>query len=367
MTPQLPSALFAQKAAELNFVSDQQQIAALGHYDKLWQVLEDEKLSTAKSFWQGLLKSRGAIDIKGLYFWGGVGRGKTMLMDVFYQSVLDTPKMRMHYHEFMQMVHGELGKLKDAKDTLRIVARNLAPKCRLLCLDEFHVNDIGDAMILGNLLQALFANRVILVTTSNRVPSDLYCDGLQRERFLPAIDLLHQHCQIIELDNQQDYRQFGILGKTCFYQPHSEAIDAELGKLFAKLSGQNPVASSIQINGRPMATRAQAGAVIWFDFAQLCEQPSAQSDYLAIAQQFETVILSAIPTMDNDKNDAARRFLNVLDVFYDQKRRLVVSAYNPVNQLYRGHALAFEFDRATSRLLEMQTEEYLAQFESPNN
>lgn len=359
MNPNLPSALFAAKAQQLDFVSDAQQQHVVALYDALWQQIQEQNAKSSWQNWRQKFSKNRPNAPRGLYIWGGVGRGKTVLMDVFYQSLAEVPKMRLHFHEFMQRIHQELNQLAEQKDTLNVVAQKWAQQCQVLCLDEFHVNDIGDAMILGTLLKALFANGVILVTTSNRVPADLYLDGLQRERFVPAIHLLTEFCQVVELDNQTDYRQFGVLGKKCFFQPHNPQIEAELQLIFGKFAQNSAnIQQKITINGRDFVAQA-AENVVWFQAANLLTVPSAQSDYLALAQKYRTVILAAVNIMTDNENDSARRFLNLLDVLYDQKIRLIFSAYAPIEQLYQGKTLKFEFDRATSRLVEMQSSEYL--------
>ncbi len=358
-----PSELYQQRKQELSLQDDAIQDATVQRYDQLQISLSKESVSS-QLFNR---KKKRREDIPGMYIWGGVGRGKTMLMDLFYDTLEREDKLRMHFHRFMSMVHDELKLLQGQDDTLVKVARKLARKSRVLCLDEFHVNDIGDAMILGILMQELFKRRVLLITTSNRPPIDLYKDGLQRARFLPAIDSLKTHCQVIELDNQTDYRLLTLQRENTYHYPLGQDADNSMLHAFKALTSNEPYAAGvIQVNGRSVSHKGEAEGVIWFEFAELCESPRSQEDYLEIAVEHHSVFLSNIPEMGNDNNDAARRMLNLLDVFYDQKVKLIISANAPIDQLYQGKRLAFEFDRATSRLLEMQSEEYLKQPHSNN-
>ena len=283
-----------------------------------------------------------------------------MLMDLFYDTLEQKNKMRMHYHQFMSMIHDELGQLQGQENTLNRVAHKLAKKIRILCLDEFHVNDIGDAMILGILIQNLFKHRVLLITTSNRPPDDLYKNGLQRARFIPAIEALKKHCQNIELDNQIDYRLLTLHKNHTYYVPLGNQADANMLLNFKALTSNATCSEgAIQVNDRFIAYKGKAERIIWFEFTELCESARSQEDYLEIAFKHHSVLLSNVPQMSNDNNDAAKRMLNLLDVFYDHKVKLIISANVPINKLYQGKNLAFEFNRATSRLLEMQSEKYL--------
>lgn len=354
-----PSELYQQRKQELSLQDDPIQDATVQLYDQLQIRLRLEK-SIQNSFFFSRKKNQREY-IQGLYIWGGVGRGKTMLMDLFYDTLEQDSKLRMHFHRFMSMVHDELKRLQGQEDTLVSVARKIAAQARVLCLDEFHVNDIGDAMILGILMRELFKRHVLLITTSNRPPDDLYKDGLQRSRFIPAIEALKKHCQSIELDNQTDYRLLTLQREHTYHTPLGNKADADMLHAFKALtSNEDCSAGSIQVNGRSIAHQGEAEGVIWFEFAELCESARSQEDYLEIAVEHHSVFLSNIPQMGNDNNDAARRMLNLLDVFYDQKVKLIISADAPIDELYQGKRLSFEFDRATSRLLEMQSKEYLA-------
>lgn len=356
-----PSQLYQKKKAELGLENDPGQGRLIDQYDQIQAALAYERDNPMKRK-IGRRNKRLRYDIKGLYIWGGVGRGKTMLMDIFFEALDRPDKWRMHFHRFMAYVHNELRQLENESDTLVSVARKIARQTRVLCLDEFHVNDIGDAMILGHLLDALFQRRVLLITTSNRPPDDLYKDGLQRARFVPAIEALKNHCKVIELDNQTDYRLKTLQLDDIYHCPLGEQTEQALAQSFRTMVSDTPFqAGFININGREVAHNGESEGVIWFEFAELCESPRSQDDYLEIAAEHHSVFLSNVPQLNDDHNDAARRLLNLLDVLYDHRVKLILSADAPVESLYRGKRLSFEFDRATSRLLEMQSESYLAQ------
>lgn len=355
-----PSKLYQQRKQELGLQDDPIQNHVVQLYNTLHDEIAMDDPGPSSRFSLITPKKVKRRDVQGLYIWGGVGRGKTMLMDIFYDT-LETPfKLRMHFHRFMSMVHGELRQLAGQDNTLAKVARRIAKQTRVLCLDEFHVNDIGDAMILGILMQELFKRRVILITTSNRPPDDLYKDGLQRARFIPAINAMKTFCQVIELDNHTDYRLLTLQRENTFHTPLGKETDHKMQHAFAALtSNEFCQPDAIIVNGRAINHLGEAEGVIWFEFSELCESARSQEDYLEIATEHHSVFLSNVPSMDNDHNDAARRLLNLLDVLYDHKVKLILSADSPIDQLYNGKKLAFEFDRATSRLLEMQSEEYL--------
>jgi cell division protein ZapE len=297
---------------------------------------------------------------RGVYLWGGVGRGKTWLMDLFHDALGDLPRGRLHFHRFLQQVHGELARIRGRADPLRVVARGMATRWRLLCLDEFNVVDIGDAMILAGLLRGLFENGVTLVTTSNRPPEALYPDGLQRASFLPAIDLLYRHTQVVGLDGERDYRTQLLEASQVFHTPLGDATDARLHAEFVRLSGvpgEGP--GELSINGRRMPYRRRAGDMVWFDFEALCGPPRSQNDYIELARCHHTVFVSDIPVLGGSRDDRTRRFIFLIDEFYDRHVKLVLSAEMPPAQLYVGERLAFEFQRTASRLAEMQTAAFL--------
>ncbi|HLT64180.1 MAG TPA: cell division protein ZapE [Pseudohongiella sp.] len=327
-------------------------------------VLAAEERSAGIGSW---LKSRLGLEkpapIKGLYIYGGVGRGKTYLMDTFFECLPFERKLRTHFHRFMQQVHAELARLKQQKNPLETVADSIAARARVLCFDEFFVSDIGDAMILGGLLEHLMARGVVLVATSNIHPDGLYANGLQRDRFLPAIRLLHQHCQILELDSGIDYRLRTLKQASLYFTPLGPEANQALTALFENLvSGRadRQENTEVEILGRPVPVTLVSEGVAWFEFRQLCGGARSAFDYIELAREYHSVILSDVPQMDGSKDDMARRFVSLVDELYDRHVKLIMSAEVPLQELYSGHELAFVFERTRSRLLEMQSEDYLA-------
>ncbi|MBW2940230.1 cell division protein ZapE [Zhongshania aquimaris] len=299
--------------------------------------------------------------IRGLYFWGGVGRGKTYLMDTFFDTLPFENKMRAHFHRFMQRVHRELKSLSGEKNPLVIVADRIADEARVICFDEFFVSDITDAMILAGLFDRLFARGVVLVATSNIVPDGLYKDGLQRARFLPAIALIKDRVDVVNVDGGVDYRLRALEQAELYYHPLGEAADQSLALSFKRLAPEAASADQLlDIEGRQIQALFVADDVAWFDFSELCDGPRSQYDYIELARVFHAVLISNVPQMGAGRDDQARRFINLIDEFYDRNVKLVLSAAAPLEQLYTGGRLDFEFERTQSRLLEMQSEEYLA-------
>jgi cell division protein ZapE len=298
---------------------------------------------------------------RGLYLWGGVGRGKTLLMDWFYDSLRTERRERSHFYRFMRQVHTEMRNTAGREQPLEIVAQRLAERARVVCLDEFLVADIADAMILGGLIEGLFRHGVTLVATSNTQPKDLYKDGLQRQRFLPAIELLQTHMDVVHLDGAIDYRLRRLEQAPTYLDSRLPGSDAQLRQSFAALAGASAAGPTVlTIEERPLAALAIGAGIIWFEFAELCAGPRSQNDYIEIARMYPTVFLSNIPEFTHDDENAARRFIMLIDEFYDRGVKLVVSAAAPPAALYRGERLAAEFQRTASRLIEMQTQQYLA-------
>lgn len=301
--------------------------------------------------------------VRGLYFWGGVGRGKTYLMDTFYDTLPFERKMRVHFHRFMQRVHQELKTLEGQKNPLDTVAERIASEARVICFDEFFVTDITDAMILGGLFEKLFGHGVTLVATSNIVPDGLYKDGLQRARFLPAIALLNEHTEVINVDSGVDYRLRTLEQAELYHWPLDDEADKSLERSFNALqvdADHLEENTSVEVNGRPIAVRKVVDDLIWFDFKAICDGPRSQNDYIELAKEFHTVILSDIPQMSAPQDDLVRRFINLVDEFYDRHVKLIVSAEVGLDKLYSGGRLEFEFERTQSRMLEMQSTDYLA-------
>ncbi len=304
--------------------------------------------------------------VPGLYLWGGVGRGKTYLMDLFYECLPFEAKLRLHFHRFMLRVHRDLRRHAGAANPLFRVADRMANEARVLCFDEFHVSDIGDAMILGELMGALFDRGVTLIATSNVEPRRLYENGLQRRRFLPAIERMEAHMKVLHLAGETDHRLRVLTDAHTYHWPASTASERLLSDCFAALAPQPPRdAEQLEINGRTVATRRRTDDVVWFDFAELCEGPRSQADYVELSREFHAVVVSGVPTFDGAREDAARRFIGLIDELYDRNVKVVLSAAADIADLYRGQRLRAEFERTASRLREMQSLEYLALSHKP--
>ena len=300
---------------------------------------------------------------QGVYMWGGVGRGKTWLMDIFFESLPFPEKQRMHFHRFMQHVHRELRARQGTRNPLREIAREFARDSQVLCFDEFFVTDITDAMILGTLLEGLFDEGVTLVATSNIEPDGLYRDGLQRARFLPAIDLLKRYTRVLNVDGGTDYRLRLLQQAELYHCPLGDVAEAYLNERFATLEpehGRHRENTTVKIEGRKIPIRKASDDVVWFQFRDLCDGPRSQTDYIEIAREFHTVLLANVERMGAGSDDVARRFVNMVDEFYDRGVKLIITAEVPIDDLYAGGRLDFEFERTRSRLLEMQSSEYLA-------
>jgi cell division protein ZapE len=297
---------------------------------------------------------------KGVYFWGGVGRGKSFLMDCFFDAVPYQRKRRVHFHAFMREVHARLRELKDENDPLMRVADDIAAQTALLCFDEFHVSDIADAMILGRLLQALFDRRVMFCMTSNYPPDGLYPNGLQRHNFLPTIALLKKMLDVLEVDAGIDYRLRRLEAVDVYHVPDDEAAEAQMERYFQSLAGEAGSPGVIDVLGRALNVKRRASGVLWFDFATLCGGPRSQNDYLEIAQEHHTVLLSHVPQMDANRASEARRFTWLVDVLYDQRVKLILTAEVEAHALYLEGPNAQEFPRTVSRLIEMRSREYLS-------
>lgn len=360
-----PAQLYAGRVEAGEITFDPAQFEAVGHLDRLYGQLAQTPVR--KGFWSRLFAPADVPRMKGLYFWGGVGRGKTFLMDLFYEALPFPEKQRMHFHRFMRHVHREMHELQGEANPLRAIARRFARQARVLCFDEFFVSDITDAMILANLLEALFEQGVVLVATSNVIPDRLYDNGLQRRKFLPAIELIEQNTTIINLDGGIDYRLRTLEAAEIYHTPLDSEADKSLERSFQALSpDQGVVGMVLEIEGRSIPTRACGEGVAWFDFPALCEGPRSQNDYIELAMIFQTVLISNVPVFTPRKEDAARRFISLVDEFYDHNVKLILSAEAPVLDLYQGEKLTFEFRRTESRLQEMQSRQYLAREHRPD-
>ncbi|CAM4281524.1 cell division protein ZapE [Pseudoalteromonas ostreae] len=343
-----------------DFVYDAAQENAVRHLQRLFDDLAAQKPAT-QGWLSKLFNKNSTPVIKGLYFWGGVGRGKTYLVDTFYEALPGTRKMRVHFHRFMHRVHDELKKLDKTADPLEVVADIFKAETDIICFDEFFVQDITDAMLLGGLMEALFARGIVLVATSNIIPDELYRNGLQRARFLPAIALVNANTEIVNVDSGIDYRLRTLEQAEIFHSPLDEQADKNLFEYFDKLSPEpGKLDQPIEIEGRKIKTRKVADCIVMFDFSQLCETARSQVDYMEISRLYNTVILSNVKQLGQNNDDAARRFIALVDEFYERHVTLIISAEKPITELYTQGNLNFEFRRCISRLQEMQSLEYLA-------
>lgn len=359
------AALYRAECARLGYQADPAQEGIVAALDALRERLLAPAPKTG--LLKGLLSRKRAHEPqRGLYIWGGVGRGKTWLMDLFFHSLPFKNKQRSHFHRFMQAIHEELKKHPDSADPLELVADRIAAHSRVLCFDELFVADIADAMLLGNLFRALFARGVTLVATSNVPPDDLYKDGLQRARFLPAIELIKAHTEIIHMASGTDYRLRMLERATTWFDSHANDHEREMERLFVEIAGHaGRDGTTLELNHRRVHVRKQADDVIWFTFKELCDGPRSQADYIELARCYHTVFVSDVPILTPELENQARRFITLVDEFYDRAVKLVVSAAAPIQTFYRGSKLTFEFERTTSRLIEMQSQAYLAREHKP--
>lgn len=352
-----PLDYYQQQVQNGTITEDANQLAAMQYFQRIFLELNAEQKKRS-----GLLaKFRKPKLIKGLYLWGGVGIGKTFMMDCFYHSLPFPNKMRMHFHHFMQNVHNALTRHQGEEDPLQPIARELAKETMVLCFDEFFVSDITDAMLLGRLLKALFENGVCLVTTSNTVPDELYKHGLQRSQFLPAIAMIKHNTDVVHVHTGEDYRLRHLKEAGVFYTPLDDSARNKMEKSFSTLTeGLSINTDAVDICGRQIEIKKQAGDVIWFEFAELCHIPRSQKDYLAIAEEYRTVFISNIPVIEPHEKDTICLFISMIDVFYDARVRLVISAAESVEQLYSRGYKVLEYTRTNSRLYEMQSVEYFS-------
>jgi len=356
VTQRVRSAYEAELAAR-NYASDPAQLRAVDALERCaadWAAYKEQRSNAFKK-----LINRPPIP-QGVYMYGGVGRGKSFLMDCFFGAVPLKRKVRLHFHEFMREVHRELQDLQGMANPLDELGKRIAKRYRLICFDEFHVADITDAMILHRLLVALFDNGVGFVTTSNFRPDDLYPNGLHRDRILPAIELLKLHLEVINVDNGTDYRRRTLEQAKLYHTPLGPQADQEMAETFTRLAASHDENPVLQIESRQIHARRKAGGVVWFDFKALCGGPRSQNDYLEIATQFHTVLLSDVPYMPVRMASEARRFTWLVDVLYDRRVKLIMSAAVPPESLYTEGPLVHEFPRTVSRLNEMQSMEFLS-------
>ena len=372
MQPKSPLILYQNAVDAGEFQPDAVQKQAVAQLDAIYQALSALCAPAAQPASRGGLLGRlfGKASVKtaqrpvqGLYMWGGVGRGKTWLMDLFFHSLPGERKLRLHFHRFMLRVHEELTQLQGQEDPLEVIADRFKAETDVLCFDEFFVSDITDAMLLATLLQALFARGITLIATSNIPPDLLYRNGLQRVRFLPAIDLIKEYCDVLNVDAGIDYRLRTLTQANLWLSPAGEettdAMHSMLGKLTGNHSGSAETKPVLEVNHRPMQAIAAVDGVLAVEFHTLCEEARSQLDYIALSKIYHSVLLHNVPVMGADSENAARRFLALVDEFYERHVKLVISAAVPMFEIYQGERLKFEYQRCLSRLQEMQSEEYL--------
>ncbi|MCS0435319.1 cell division protein ZapE [Vibrio diabolicus] len=360
-----PLQQYQKDIAEHGFQRDEAQYQAVVALDKLYHAIVEFQSAPVPqlSKWQKLMGKK--IDMpeppKGLYFWGGVGRGKTYLMDAFFDALPTQRKMRVHFHRFMYRVHDELKLLGDVENPLAKVADKFKEEADVVCFDEFFVSDITDAMILATLLQEMFKRQMILVATSNIEPQNLYRNGLQRARFLPAIDMILARCDVLNVDSGVDYRLRTLEQAEIYHYPLDEQANINLNKYYQQLTGERQiVAHQIEVNHRQLEVIEVSDGVLHASFAQLCQTARSQNDYIELSRIYHTVLLADVQQMNRKIDDAARRFIALVDEFYERNVKLIISAEVPMEDLYTEGQLEFEFKRCLSRLTEMQSHEYLA-------
>ena len=357
-----PLSRYEQDLLDPEFIEDPAQRRAVERLQEVYDQMIAQP--PAKESWLaklGLTKDKNITPIKGVYFWGGVGRGKTYLVDTFFECLPFEQKRRTHFHRFMHRIHLERKELRDQQDPLKIIGERLARETRILCFDEFVVNDVADAVILARLLKVLCDKGVIFIATSNVEPKDLYKGGLQRDLFMPAIDLIHKHTDVFELDSGIDYRLRFLDKAETYFHPVNENAEQGMLNNFIHLAPDAGVdGAKIEVEGRELISIKRSDGVIWFSFEELCDGPRSQNDYIELARCFHSILLSDVPIMDSLKEDQARRFINLVDVFYDHSVKLIISAQAAVNEIYQGKRNEFEIQRTISRLHEMQSHDYLA-------
>jgi cell division protein ZapE len=361
-----PLALYRQRVERGELAADAAQTRAVEALDRLYRELLG---ATAHRGWRGKvakLAGKRPAGVRGLYLWGSVGRGKTLLMDLFYNALPFKDKRRQHFHRFMATVHEHLQVHRNVAEPLELVAEEIASRARIICFDEFAVTDIADAMLLGNLFAGLFARGVTLAATSNIVPDQLYAGGLQRQRFLPTIALLKEHCEVLQVDGGTDYRLRALERADVYQTPPGPVADQRLAGFFESIApDEGDHGGSLELFGRRIPYRRAADGVIWFDFASICDGPRSQNDYIEISRLYQTVLVSNVPRFDATLENQARRFIALIDEFYDRRVKLILSAETPATELYRGERLKHDFLRTQSRLTEMQSHDYLAEAHRP--
>ena len=351
-----PLEKYTQAIESGQFMPDEAQAQAVQELDRVWTELFTRYKSTKTAF----RRFRRQTSPKGVYMWGGVGRGKTWLMDQFYDSIPFRRKTRLHFHHFMQQVHKELNKLSGQRNPLELVADQIYKNAVVICFDEFFVSNVTDAMILSDLFQKLFERGVTLVATSNIAPEGLYKNGIHRDRFLPTIALVQQHCALLNVDAGVDYRLRVLKQAQLFKYPLTDDAHAWMNERFQALTHtQIPCNTSIIINSRVVETLGHTEDVLWCEFSELCFKPRSPADFIEIANIYNTVLVSNVPHLTDFLSEGTRRFIYLVDEFYDRGVKLLLTSEDSIVELYQGERLAFEIERTRSRLLEMQSDEYL--------
>ncbi|MBP2838204.1 cell division protein ZapE [Dickeya parazeae] len=367
-----PLALYQQALMAQTYQPDEVQHQTVVRLNAIHQTLTEQVWIQPENRTPGLIskwrswlgqKEKTPTPVQGLYMWGGVGRGKTWLMDLFFHSLPSERKLRLHFHRFMLRVHEELNQLQGQENPLEKVADGFKAQTDILCFDEFFVSDITDAMLLAELLRALFSRGIALVATSNIPPDELYRNGLQRARFLPAIELIKRYCDVLNVDAGIDYRLRTLTQAHLYLTPLNAETEADMQTMFRRLSGRDitQLGPVLEVNHRPLATLSAGDGVLAVDFATLCLEARSQNDYIALSRLYHTVLLHHVPVMAVKDENAARRFLALVDEFYERRVKLIISAQAPMFDIYQGEHLKFEYQRCLSRLQEMQSEEYLRQ------
>lgn len=356
-----PSEYYQKLLQSDQILPDEQQARVVQQLEIIYNaLLEQDKQNT---FFQRLTINRPVI--KGLYLWGSVGIGKTFLMDSFYFCLPFKEKLRTHFHEFMKNIHKKLESYKKEKEPIKKIAKEIGKNYKVICFDELVVNDIADAMLLAGLFEQLYKEKVCLLYTSNTPPDELYLKGIQRESFLPAIALLKQYSEIIHLTTTSDYRYRSYIENTTYYTPLNEATTEAMNSQFEKNSrNERVVTGFVRVLGRDIPIQKMADGVIWFDFLGLCGVPRSQNDYLSIAKDFDIILLSNLKAIKPEQKDLARAFINLVDVMYDNNKKLIISAEKPIEEIYPAGQFLFEFARTRSRLIEMQTQAWQQQAQS---
>jgi cell division protein ZapE len=357
-----PLAQYRQRVARGELAADPAQALAIEALERLYRDLQRAAPPRGWRSKVAMLAGRQRTPVRGLYLWGSVGRGKTFMMDLFYNALPFPDKRRQHFHRFMATVHERLKQHRNVENPLELVAEEIAGETRIICFDEFAVTDIADAMLLGNLFAGLFARGVTLAATSNIVPDQLYSGGLQRQRFLPTIALLKQHTEVVHVDGSVDYRLRALERADVYQTPAGAVADQRLTEFFESIApDEGDHGGTLELLGRPIPYRRAADGVIWFDFSAICDGPRSKDDYIELSQVYQTVLISNVPCFDATLENQARRFIALVDEFYDRRVKLILSAVAAATELYRGERLKHDFLRTQSRLQEMQSHDYLAE------